>query len=196
MTEPLTDAELAEIRARADAATEGPWFQWTTAGDVSSEPEDCIIMWTTLRKKDDEGCTSSTPQGDDDCRFVASARQDIPRLLDHIEQNKSTLRTAMEAAMNVSVMSDGAAWLLSGFLDAALAGNKEECERLYHVLREREKVQSSTNQKVEQMQALLRKMRWQTDYEGTEFCPCCERARRDGCVEDCEIDNLTKKESR
>ena len=60
MTDRLTDEEIAEIRGRAEAATEGPWdVAWGT-------------YLITISREDAE--------------FCIHARTDIPRLLDEVER--------------------------------------------------------------------------------------------------------------
>jgi len=85
----MTDDELRRL---ADAATPGPWFQWTRAGDISSEPEDGCIASTLLTYVDDEGCTVATAQGNADCAFLAAARTAVPSLLDRLAVLRKALR--------------------------------------------------------------------------------------------------------
>ena len=80
----ITTDELAEIRARVDAATEGPWhdrgdviayeapakpnFGWPNTGDVAYLVNLCPAPALTV-----------------DAEFIAHARTDVPRLLDAVE---------------------------------------------------------------------------------------------------------------
>lgn len=83
------DRELAALEDLDDRATKGPWFQWTQAGDVSSLPEDSIIMMTTKTHEVDLPgvgvVTRATPQGDVDCQYVACVRTLLPDLLKYVK---------------------------------------------------------------------------------------------------------------
>lgn len=107
----LTDEQLRDIEARANAATPGPWTYDRTEeeGDrcVYSEPDGKWIanVGNWLRQNlirfldgeslpgwkpstaDIERALKNTYDADDaDCIFIAHAREDIPRLLDHIRE--------------------------------------------------------------------------------------------------------------
>ena len=78
----MTDAELAAIESRANAATAGPWelagcciSKWTDAGD----PEMRIY---------DEGGHSQA-----DAAFIAAAREDVPKLLAEVRRLREELKT-------------------------------------------------------------------------------------------------------
>lgn len=92
----MTDLDSSAIRARCEAATEGPWVRWNTVGDLENN-----YAWTIARPYDErctdtdchpacgktvlvtgaEGCENCyvSPQ---DAEFIAHARSDIPSLLD------------------------------------------------------------------------------------------------------------------
>ena len=84
----MTDEQLAAIRARADAATPGPWKAFKNYDD-----------YNTIRPESAQDCEhifncemyGGTPPGDADAEFIASARKDIPALLDEIERLKQKL---------------------------------------------------------------------------------------------------------
>jgi hypothetical protein len=76
---------LRKLEARA---TKGPWLQWTLAGDISSKPEDCLIMQTFWTEKDKNGCTRSTAQGDVDVQFVIAVRNHLIEILDALEESQ------------------------------------------------------------------------------------------------------------
>lgn len=91
MTEPLTDAELAAMQGRVDAATFGPWklilhgneqypfpFSLHTADDA---------VWITRG-----GTVSSLASA----RFIAHARADVPRLLAEIAALREGLQRIKE----------------------------------------------------------------------------------------------------
>ena len=79
----MSNAELiAEIQARVDAATKGPWV--TCGIYVETVPEFALdrfdIMPETVAKAD---------VGDHDAEFIAHARQDIPNLLAALEKSEA-----------------------------------------------------------------------------------------------------------
>lgn len=76
MTDPLTPAELAEIEARAEAATEGPW---ETRGLDVYQPAGRHIAYTGPQREQDypESCRRVD---DANAAFIAAARTDVPRL--------------------------------------------------------------------------------------------------------------------
>lgn len=82
MTDPLTPAELQEIRDRADRCLTGPWRHRGNG-----------MMETTQRVPIGVTCfgNGSCTEGDNTVReahaeFLAAARDDIPRLLGEIER--------------------------------------------------------------------------------------------------------------
>ena len=88
MTDRLTEKEIEEIRERAEAATEEPWVKWVSGPEVFSgvtknEPGS-ISHEEQICRLDDFMRDAS--QVDDDARFIAHARTDIPRLLDEVER--------------------------------------------------------------------------------------------------------------
>lgn len=88
-----TEEQIAEIRARADAATPGPWKWWTSNS------------WNRL-KRDDLGVTQNVAEpfvnqydrhpdlsiNKADMNFIAHARTDIPALLSALEAAQSANR--------------------------------------------------------------------------------------------------------
>ncbi len=72
----LTDKELTVIQARSDASTPGPWdFDWATRKHLGPARGWCV--W-----KDEMTCVlSDCENSENDARFIANARTDIPRLL-------------------------------------------------------------------------------------------------------------------
>ena len=71
---------LREIRARADAATGGPWlFQPWGGQNQNGDYAESILC-------DEPWSFSYYGIGDDDGEFIAAARSDVPALLDYIEQ--------------------------------------------------------------------------------------------------------------
>jgi hypothetical protein len=73
----VTDEELAAIRARADAASPGPWPM----------PEECGgDMDDRRRPLDHEGCEVWPWHTREDMEFAYRARQDVPDLLAEVER--------------------------------------------------------------------------------------------------------------
>lgn len=82
---PLTDEELAAMKARADAATPGPWRTWR--GDVGDRYE--VIISQLLGSNGREVMHLSGGFGHpnaDDTAFIAHARDDVPRLIAEVER--------------------------------------------------------------------------------------------------------------
>lgn len=77
---------IAYLRRLEKAATKGPWFQWTKGGDISSQPEDCIIMETMWTKVDKKGNTRATKQGNADIQLVIALRNNLPAILAALEE--------------------------------------------------------------------------------------------------------------
>ena len=80
-TGPLTDAELAAIKARCAAATPGPWQPYIEGRDHVSGSSFIMTGEGAARGEDIE-LTGATEA---DYDFIAHARQDIPRLLEEVE---------------------------------------------------------------------------------------------------------------
>lgn len=84
MTAHLTTQQLADITARADAATPGPWCtdDWEIYQGAEYEPG--LSMWIG------ETCRGATTLEQDraDAEFVAAARSDVPALLAEVRRLK------------------------------------------------------------------------------------------------------------
>jgi len=79
---PLTDEEIAAIRARGAAATPGPWRSYIEGRDHTSGSSFIMTGEGDLRGEDIE-LSGATPADQD---FIAHARQDIPRLLAELQR--------------------------------------------------------------------------------------------------------------
>jgi hypothetical protein len=79
---PLTDEELDQIQLRADQATKGPWKTYIEGRDEMSGSS--FIM----REREDIYLTGAT---DHDQDFIASARTDIPKLIQEIRRLRDLL---------------------------------------------------------------------------------------------------------
>lgn len=106
MTTPLTNAELAAIRARAEAATPGPWRWWISnsfrrlSSDATGKDGD--VLSGTVQRSDGHPDIAGS---DVDKDFIAHARADVPALLaeverlnDQGEQGAAQLTTALQRA--------------------------------------------------------------------------------------------------
>jgi hypothetical protein len=81
MSEPLSPDQLAEIAARAEAATPGPWRADSSEiyqGDDEYKPDPAWIG-ETCRADDFEGSRA-------DAAFIAAARTDVPALLAEVDR--------------------------------------------------------------------------------------------------------------
>lgn len=77
-----TADRLAEIRARAERATEGPWVQlppWET------------VPATTPSIISPNGDIADRIEAEADAEFIAHAREDVPYLLDEVERLRADL---------------------------------------------------------------------------------------------------------
>lgn len=68
----MTKEQLDEIRARADAATPGPWINDDDLSITGANGTDVCIWWDLVSA--------------DDAEFIAAARTDVPALLAEIER--------------------------------------------------------------------------------------------------------------
>ncbi|MGY1579204.1 hypothetical protein [Streptomyces sp. MN13] len=94
--QPLTDARLAEITARVEAATPGPWRTdgWEIYQGGEGEAPD-LMKWIgeTCRVDDYDGSRN-------DADFIAHAREDVPALLAEVQRLKAELAGARERALH------------------------------------------------------------------------------------------------
>lgn len=77
---PLTEADLAEMEARASAATPGPWKSFVEGRDhtsgssfIQTDGEDIDLPGASVADQD----------------FIAHARQDVPRLVAEVRRLRS-----------------------------------------------------------------------------------------------------------
>ncbi len=81
-TQPLSESQLMEIKARCEAATPGPWTSFIEGRDHTSG--DSFIQRGILDAWQEELYLTGATVADHD--FIAHARQDIPLLLAEIER--------------------------------------------------------------------------------------------------------------
>lgn len=103
----LTEERLAEIKARADAATPGPWSPiiGMTAGDPREHPVICkvAVEFQVWSRPD---ATRPMDAQHKNTRFIANARTDVPALIAEIEQLRAevdTLRNALKTYERVQL---------------------------------------------------------------------------------------------
>lgn len=95
MTEPLSTTELDAIRARADAATPGPWSARNRSSDGI---EDAFLGFEIDGPPD---ATRGQFARRADAEFMAHARTDIPALLEHIEAQTREIAALKELRKRV-----------------------------------------------------------------------------------------------
>jgi len=86
--DPLSDEELSNIRARADAATDGPWRSLVEGRDFLGGSS-FIMTGLPGNRGPDIYLTGATVADQD---FIAHARQDISSLLSELERLRRRLR--------------------------------------------------------------------------------------------------------
>ena len=83
----LTEQELSEIEARCDAASPGPWVSYVEGRDHTSGSS-FIMTGAPERRGEDIELTGATARDQD---FIASARQDVPRLIAEVRRLRRLL---------------------------------------------------------------------------------------------------------
>lgn len=86
----MSSDNLAEIRKRADSATPGPWRMWNPSEGPSHLVVDGKIAWLSAVSASGFGDDETIPHWSD-ANFIAHAREDIPRLLDLIVEQRATI---------------------------------------------------------------------------------------------------------
>ena len=86
MTDPMTTEHLAEIEARANAATQGPWewHPYMGSGATLAKPNHPFHELNILKTTDD------WPPIAPDADFIAAARTDVPALLAEVRRLQDT----------------------------------------------------------------------------------------------------------
>lgn len=110
MAEPMTPERRAEIRARARAATPGPWAYeltgdkdntWNIGLVLGEDDEQPLSGQIELEQGDviEAICEASLDGTPDDAAFIAHARTDVPDLLGEVDQLTARLG-ALDAALD------------------------------------------------------------------------------------------------
>lgn len=84
----LTDEDLKAIRERVEKATPGEWITDVCYADNGGR---YIAVCTSHRATEVLG---EHGPGEDDAKFIAAAKSDVPRLLDEVERLKAKLAEA------------------------------------------------------------------------------------------------------
>jgi hypothetical protein len=91
--DPISDTELHAMQQRADAASKGPWEAFIEG------PGDSFSSFIQVGLEDNAGdmylsrddvCSASTA----DLKFIAAARQDVPRLIAEVQRLRRELDLA------------------------------------------------------------------------------------------------------
>jgi len=133
----MTSDELKEIRERVEKATPGPWWVWADDRGYMSV---CRTEGKPLQVP--MGCQSVEVRRAD-AELMAQSRQDIPKLLSHIQEQadeieryKPAVQEVVNLTLRIGQFKEAAdryvkAHALSGvrFQDADLAGEYREAEK-------------------------------------------------------------------
>lgn len=108
MTARLTDADLAAIEARANAATEGPWRR------ERADHDDGEIVWEVFTYGTEQKLSSGlfaplaetlNSNAAKDSAFFAAARTDIPAMLRDLRDTRAVLRKLIKKFETALVLS-------------------------------------------------------------------------------------------
>lgn len=115
MFDEFSDEELDRIERLSEAATQGPWISYVAGRDIGAE-SNCIEVGTCneLGSFKSIGVSGGTVADQD---FIASARQDVPRLLREVR----ILRARLDSLRDLEIRSLLAARGTSGAPGSALS---------------------------------------------------------------------------
>jgi hypothetical protein len=101
----LSDDELERIEGRVEAASPGPWFSYVAGRDpdVSSS---CIEIGS-CNELGSFGTIELTGSTTADQDFIASARQDLPRLVREVRVLRARLQFLREFHMDTELAPNG-----------------------------------------------------------------------------------------
>ena len=102
----ITPERLAEIKARCEKATQGEWFTWFRGPEHDGD-SGCFDVST----HDDDGyriAMFDQPNAQANRKFCAHARQDIPDLVAHIEEQDAAILHRIETAVRFQSERDEA----------------------------------------------------------------------------------------
>lgn len=135
--EPLTDAELAAMQARADAASPGPWRTPEEVGDPYKAPAMMVVdvldgVAETAPILAHEGCRRWPWKCEQDMVFAYKAREDLPACLREIQRLREQvtgLQAMVRGFVNETLRLEKRVEVLSlgGMICPRCAGPVEEC---------------------------------------------------------------------
>ena len=108
----MTKERMEEIRTRSEKATPGPWFTDGRTMVYTANPDDteCVEMriadirgWGYLTGKMELSFDEAVAEQEANTAFIAHARQDIPDLLDALEDVRNAIKGASAC---LSIMTD------------------------------------------------------------------------------------------
>lgn len=111
----MTDLDLDGIRARATAATEGPWG-WRHSKLPINMTLPLVIQADSSRRNVAEGYAG----GESDAEFIAHAREDVPALLARVEELEATNDAVLALHRPRSYQSPGVRELPGGGAEAGM----------------------------------------------------------------------------
>lgn len=116
----ITDDELDEIRARADAATPGPW-RWRHCGEIVSGRH--VVATSDAGG----GAVWVEWRTESDLKFAAHARADIPRLIAEIRRLRGEWRKLVEALheADANIPLDSEPGDITNYLAVAVADSRQ-----------------------------------------------------------------------
>lgn len=89
---PFSSEDIKEMRKLLDLTSEGPWYAYI-GKSVMSEPDQTVVAH----------CPDLQQQpASHNAEFIAHARQDVPRLLDTLEQYRQILEDLLEAGKEIA----------------------------------------------------------------------------------------------
>lgn len=204
MTTLLSDERLAEIRAREQAATPGPWKDYVEHGfngwksyatgsyKLESTSPEVAPYQVALVEGYSRGEPTTRRQRKLDAAFIAAARQDVPDLLAEVERlRKEVLRR--EIALT-SLTPLGSEWCNVPEKCAEFSRNeRNKANARWHEwvrrLKESQAEVTRLRSRVARLEGVLRSEMW--DYpEGLDrrrLCRGCGRYEDDGHAPDCEL---------
>lgn len=116
---PPTDDELAEMQARCDAATPGPWQSDGKVEDWLSGEAPGVAVWWHRGSRGSPVCmcqldgagrygAGGTERPIEDAALIAACRTDLPRLLEDNKRLRAEVREHKDALRTVHELLKGA----------------------------------------------------------------------------------------
>ena len=112
----IPQAELDAMRARAEAATRGPWV--TMAHSSAAKKGTTAYGVWPQRRGAVSLATFHPGHAEEDAAFIAAARSDVPRLLDAYEELRTLARELAVRLAQVHVASTTAESVRDGYREA------------------------------------------------------------------------------